>query len=142
VIELSPHLIASVVLLVLLLLWFLNGILFGPVLRVLDQRRDVVESAARDASEAERKIHALEEEYDRALREARREAKALFLKAQEEAVAEEKEIVGRAQAQADTLLDKALASLEKEADTARDQLRSMAEELSRQITTKILGRSV
>ena len=141
-IQLSPHLIASVVVLVLVLLWFLNGLLYGPVLKVLDQRRQVVEGAARDASAAEEKIRRLQEEYDRAMREARREAKALFHKAQEEALARDKEMVAAAQERADAMLGKALADLESQADAAREQLRGLAEDLSAQIAAKILGRSV
>lgn len=141
-IELSPHLISMVIILILFLLVVLNGLLYRPMLKILDQRAEIIQGSARDAENAEQKIETLQQEYDHARREARKDAKAVYNKAHEEALSSEKEILVEAHKASETVMDKAMTQLNKSVDSAKDELRSYAESLSREISTKILGRAV
>jgi len=141
VIELSPHLIAIVVVLVLILMWVLNLMLYRPMLKGLDDRKEIVEGAARDAENAEQNIEKLQLEYDHALQDARKDAKAVFNQNQEEALSKEKEILAEAQKKSEKFMEKAMNDLNKSTDSAKDQLKSYIETLSREISSKILGRA-
>lgn len=140
-IELSPHLIAIVVVLVLILMWVLNLMLYRPMLKGLDDRKEIVEGAARDAENAEQNIEKLQLEYDHALQDARKEAKAVFNQNQEEGLNKEKEILTEAQQKSEKFMEKAMNDLNKSTDSAKDQLKSYIETLSREISSKILGRA-
>lgn len=140
-IELSPHLIGIVVFFILLLMWVLNRVLYRPILNGLDQRKEIVEGAARDAESADQKIEKLQQEYDQALQEARKDAKAVYNKYHEEALSKEKGLLTEAQKKSEKFMEKSMTDLEKSSDSAKDELQSHAENLSRQISTKILGRA-
>lgn len=140
-IELSPHLIAIVVVLVLILMWVLNLMLYRPMLKGLDDRKEIVEGAARDAENAEQNIEKLQLEYDHALQDARKDAKAVFNQNQGEALSKEKEILSEAQQKSEKFMEKAMNDLNKSTDSAKDQLKSYIETLSREISSKILGRA-
>ena len=140
-IELSPHLIAIVVVLVLILMWVLNLMLYRPMLKGLDDRKEIVEGAARDAENAEQNIEKLQLEYDHALQDARKDAKAAFNQNQDEALSKEKEILTEAQQKSEKFMEKAMNDLNKSTDSAKDQLKSYIETLSREISSKILGRA-
>ncbi len=141
-IHLSPNLIIPAIIFLLILMWVLNRWLYRPVLKVLDDRQAIVEGAARDAADAEAKIAALSEEYDNALQHSRRVAKATGNQAQTEALGAEKEILSAAHHQAEAFMDKALVALEKSADAAREELGEHAETLSREVSSRILGRAL
>ncbi len=140
-IELSPHLIAIVVVLVLILMWVLNLMLYRPMLKGLDDRKEIVEGATRDAENAEQNIEKLQLEYDHALQDARKDAKAAFNQNQDEALSKEKEILTEAQQKSEKFMEKAMNDLNKSTDSAKDQLKSYIETLSREISSKILGRA-
>ncbi len=141
-IELSPNLIIPAVLFVLILMWILNRVLYRPLLSILDDRKTIVEGAARDAQKAEQGIDSLQRDYDQAMQEARRDAKRIYNQAYEAALASEKEILSNAQKRSGDAMEKAMADLEKSIDSAKEELASRAETLSYDICSKILGRSV
>jgi F-type H+-transporting ATPase subunit b len=111
------------------------------MLKGLDDRKEIVEGAARDAENAEQNIEKLQLEYDHALQDARKEAKAVFNQNQEEGLNKEKEILTEAQQKSEKFMEKAMNDLNKSTDSAKDQLKSYIETLSREISSKILGRA-
>ncbi len=119
----------------------LNRLLYRPMLKTLDQRKEIIEGAARDAENSEQQIEKLEQEYDHALQDARRGAKTVYNKNHEEALSKEKEILSEAQQKAEKVMEKAMTNLEKSSDLAKEELKSYVEALSRDISSKILGRA-
>jgi F-type H+-transporting ATPase subunit b len=140
VIELTPHLIAITVVLILFLMAVLNLLLYRPMLKNLDQRKGIIEGAARDAENAEQKIEKQQQEYDQAFQDAKRDAKTVYNKNHEEALITEKELLSEAQQEAEKVMEKAMTDLEKSSDLAKEELKSYVETLSRDISSKILGR--
>ena len=140
-IQLSPHLIAIVIILILFLMWTLNLLLYRPILKALDERKEIVDGAVEDTENAQNNIQNLQQEYDHAVREARKDAKAVYNKNHEEALSREKEILAEAHKKAEGVIEKAMTQLDKEIDSAKDELQSHAETLSREIGAKILGRA-
>jgi len=142
VLGLSLHQILPAVFLILFLMWILNLLLYRPMLKNMDQRKEIIDGAVRDAKHADQKLKQLQEEYEQALQQARRDAKNIYNKIHEEASAEEKEILQQARLKAEKLMAKAMTDLEKDFDSAKEELRSYVESLSREICVKILGRAL
>jgi F-type H+-transporting ATPase subunit b len=101
----------------------------------------VIEGAAQDAKNAEQKIEKQQQEYDLALQDARRDSKTVYNKNHEEALITEKEILSEAQQKSEKVMEKAMTDLEKSSDSAKEELKSYVEALSRDISSKILGRA-
>ncbi len=140
-IELTPHLIAITAVLILFLMAVLNLLLYRPILKTLDQRKEIVEGAAQDTEHAEQQIGKLQQDYDHAFQEARSDAKAVYNRNHKEALVKEREILTKAQKKTDKIMEKAMVELEKDLDSAKEDLRSHSELLSREISAKILGRT-
>lgn len=139
---LTPHLTIPAIFLVLILMWILNLWLYRPLLKTLDDRKTVLDGAASDAATAQEKIAALQQEYDEALMEAKRDAKSLFSEAHEKAVAAEQQILGEAHQQVAKIMEKGLNELGKSVDVAKEELEKHAAALSSEIGSKILGRTL
>jgi len=142
VLGLSLYQILPAVFLILFLMWILNLLLYRPMLKNMDQRKEIIDGAVRDAKHADQKLKQLQEEYEQALQQARRDAKNIYNKIHEEASAEEKEILQQARLKPEKLMAKAMTDLEKDFDSAKEELRSYVESLSREICVKILGRAL
>jgi F-type H+-transporting ATPase subunit b len=142
VLGLTPHVVIPTIILLLILMVALNYLLYRPMLKVMDDRKGVVDGAARDAAKAEENMNTLSADYDNALQEARKDAKAAFNKAHEEALLQEKEILTEAQSKVEKVLDRQMGELEKNVDAARNELKSAVTALSHEVSSKILGRSL
>jgi F-type H+-transporting ATPase subunit b len=127
--------------LVVFLSFFLKGVFFKPMERVLARRYDATEGARKLAEEALRRAEARTAEYEAAMRAARAEvyqAQEQLHKELEERVAAE---LSAARAAADEVIKKAKAQLEAEAGEARTTLATQAEALANQVAETILRRS-
>jgi F-type H+-transporting ATPase subunit b len=123
-------------------MWILSAWLYRPLLKTLDERKSVLDGAAEDASSAGEKISALQKEYDDALQEARKDAKALFNDAHETAMAAEEEVLSGAHRRVGKIIEKGMTEVEKSVDLAREELGTYVDTLSREIGSKILGRNL
>jgi len=142
VIELNPHLIIPAIILILILMALLNSMLYRPILKVLDDRKGIVEGAAGDAAQASENMEKLNAEYAQALQEAKRDAKAAFNKAHDAALAGEKEILSVAQKKVEKIIDRGMGELDKSVDAAKGELEKSVATLSLEISSKLLGRSL
>ncbi len=141
-IELNPHLIIPAIILILILMALLNSMLYRPILKVLDDRKGIVEGAAGDAAQASENMEKLNAEYAQALQEAKRDAKAAFNKAHDAALAGEKEILSVAQKKVEKIIDRGMGELDKSVDAAKGELEKSVAALSLEISSKLLGRSL
>ena len=139
---LTPHLVVPAIFLVLILMAVLNSLLFRPMLKVLDDRKGIIEGAAGDAAKASENMEKLNDEYTHALQEAKRDAKVAFNEAHDAALAKEKEILTEAQKKVEKITDHGMGELEKSVDTAKSDLEKSVVTLSQEISSKILGRTL
>ncbi len=89
------------------LLWVLWYFLYGPLTRMLDERRKRVSQGVLDAEEAERHLREVEESRVGLLAEAGKEADAVVADARAAARAKEQEILAGGKAGAERLLAEA-----------------------------------
>lgn len=109
----------------LFILWYF---LYGPVLKIIDERRARAEKGVRDAEEAERTLAASHEEGAGIVGKAAREAEGLVAHARERAEEKGSEIVKNAEAKAGALIDEATA---RAGEARRQALLTSEKEIAR-----------
>ena len=123
----------------LLTLLVLNFLVFRPVLRVLDRRRSFTEDARKDATEKNLESDRLEDEREAAITKAYKEAEAM----REEKVAakrkEAEKIVSDAKTRMQGLLDSTEVSVETSESAAALEISKRAEELAKDIVSRVAG---
>jgi len=114
--------------LLLLALWYF---LYGPLMRILDERRRTVQKGVEDARAAVREREAIEHSRQGILAEAGKEADVLLSEAREAAVTKERELRARGEAQAQ-------AALEEAGREAQELKRQALEESKREVAQLIV----
>jgi F-type H+-transporting ATPase subunit b len=140
-IELNFTLIIQLII-VLSLMGILTQILFKPFLRVLQERRNRIEEAEKKAKDLQQEAEELIERYREAFAAGQAQGAGIRDEIRKTSLAEETEILQKAMDQANRLIQEVKARIAEEARAARTELRLQAQNLSREIAEKILGRSV
>ncbi len=126
----------------IVLVLVLNHLLYKPLLRILDERREKIEGTLEEAErmmeEAERKL----EEYNSRIRQARQQAQQIVADGKQKASDEHKRILVTVRKDAEARLEQLQKELEAQKESARQVLRRQAEVLSIRIAEKMLGRSL
>ncbi len=124
------------------LLFFLNKLLYRPLVAIMDQRRDKIESGNQRAQEIEAEVDEKMRHYQQQLSTAKSDAaqeRAALRKAGQQ---QESEITGEAQQKAVTRIKDIREQVGREATEAGQVLNSEAKALAGQIATKVLGRKL
>lgn len=108
----------------------LTWVLYKPLLRTLDERREKIKKGVEDARAAEAARATAEESGRETLAEAARKAEAALKEARAKAAAEEDRIVREATAESERIVKDAGLRAEEE---KRDVLKSAKEEIARMI---------
>jgi F-type H+-transporting ATPase subunit b len=140
-IELNFTLIIQLII-VLSLMGILTQILFKPFLRVLQERRNRIEEAEKKAKDLQQEAEELIERYREAIAAGQAQGAGIRDEIRKTSLAEETEILQKAMDQANQLIQEVKSRIAEEARAARTDLRFQAQNLSREITEKILGRSI
>lgn len=126
----------------LLLMFLLNRLLFRPMVRVLDERRERTQGRRERATEVDAEADAIWEKYQKSLHDARLEADRARSELVRRADAERQKLLDQASAQAEETVAQIRARVRAEAESARKALGEEAERLAGAVAQKILGRSV
>jgi F-type H+-transporting ATPase subunit b len=126
----------------IVLLIALNFILFKPIRRVMLEREQGISSALGDVKAAQERMQAILEQYNASLAEAKQKAATTYNTVYQQGLDAQRDLISAERAKAAELLDKARKELAAASATARADLRKDAERLSREITSKLLGRAV
>ena len=124
-----------------ILIFVLSRYAYRPILRIIDQRRQVIADSIAKAKEIDQSKEALDAERVRVLRKADEEAGALLGRAKEEAEHMRTDIEKAAKAQADLIVQKGMKQLEHERISI---VREIQEKLATAVVSaaeKILRRS-
>ncbi|HUH00538.1 MAG TPA: ATP synthase F0 subunit B [Kofleriaceae bacterium] len=116
--------------------------LFRPYLAMRDERRAGIEGARLDAEQLSAQADASLANYEDKLAAARARAAAEQRKIRAEAVTHEAEVTSRARSEATTAVADARVTVRTEITAARGELLPKADELARQMASKLLGREV
>ena len=126
----------------LILMVALSKIVFKPFLRVLQKRRDWVEGAEKKARELQQRTEELWEQYRDSMSSAQAQGAAIRDEIRKQGLAKETEILQKAMEEANRFLEGMKAKIQEEGLAARAGLRLHAQNLSREMAEKMLGRSI
>ena len=126
----------------IVLLIVLNYVLFKPIRQVMQEREQGISSSFGDAKAAQERMQSLLENYNASLADAKQKATATFNSLYQQGLDAQRDMIAAERTKAGEMLDKARADVAASASAARADLKKEAERLSREITSKLLGRAV
>ena len=138
--ELNATLLVQAVIVLVLMAW-LTPVLFGPILKVFDEREKRIHGAAEQArlqlGSASEKSALVEQK----TKEAQADARLILIGLRDKAKAREQQITDAAREAAASRLEDARAELFDAAETARTKLKDDAKSIADDIVKKVLGRA-
>lgn len=122
----------------LAILLVLTKFLFNPIMRVLSERKKRIEGAREEAIKLRDKVQEMTRRYDDDIAQARKENQKLIeqLKAQGDELG--REMIRKAKAESEKSFNESKEKIWKEAKELENKLKSTAEEISGDLTAKIL----
>ncbi len=126
----------------LVLLFILNHLLYKPVLKILDERKNKINDAANTVKELERSSEEKLTLYHEQIQAAKIEALSQKEKIKAEGVEARSKLIDQVKEESDKIFLQARDGIEKEAALAREALRRQSEEMATAIAEKLLGRNL
>jgi len=126
----------------LLLIWILNQVLYKPLLRIMDRRKEILDKAQEEVKTVQETIDRRVAEYEEKIRAAKMEAMGQKGDLAKEGTQAAKVITDKAKTEIAGMMGEFQAKLEKELASARELLRNQSLRISSEIAEKVLGRSV
>lgn len=120
----------------------LNVILYRPLRRVMQQRKETVDGSYQKAKSLEGAIDEKMAHYQEQLQQAKLKGNQEKNELRSQAHAEEGAILSAARATATDYMDSIKVKVASEADRARQALKAETEALAGQIASKVLGRGL
>jgi len=125
-----------------ILYWLLNKYAFGPLIGMMEKRRQRVLEEMEKAEADRKKAEQLLAEQTEALQTARKEAYEVLEKARQTSSKQADDLIREARAEAARLKEDALRDIENEKQKAMADLRTQVGELSVLIASKIIEKEV
>ena len=130
-IEININLVFTIINLIVLYL-LMKKFLFGPILNVMEQRKNMIDQQFASAKDTEEQAYELKGKYEDALKSAKDESMRIVNQAKDEAKVQAERIVKDANTQAGTMLDKAK-------ENAMKAMESRVAEIALDAASKIMG---
>jgi len=127
VIEININLVFTIINLIVLYL-LMKKFLFGPILNVMEQRKNMIDQQFASAKDTEEQAYELKGKYEDALKSAKDESMRIVNQAKDDA-----------NTQAGAMLDKAKADIRTEQENAMKAMESRVAEIALDAASKIMG---
>jgi len=125
-----------------ILVLFLYGLLWKPVLAVLDKRTQSVEKDLSQAHDHRKQAQDLYEKYRAEMDGAREEREEIVAGGRREGESERERIIDEARAEAQSLMERARLSIDSEREEARRELTAQVGAFSVELASRILEREI
>ena len=139
-ISINLNLVWTIINLVVLYL-LLKHFLIGPVMNIMEQRKQMIEDGFKNAQAAQDDANRLKQEYETALSGAKQESVQLIEDARKSAKAEYERILSEAGDKAENILESAKESVRVEREQTMKELQSQIAGLAVASAAKIVGKS-
>ena len=140
--EFNPHSILIQMISFLVLLFFLNIIVYRPIRGMLKKRRDEIDSSANTTDELKRNIEKYSIEIEENVDSTRKIGLKERVNLRNNGLATEKELLQNAYSQVEEAIGKAKNDIKEKISSARVSLQHEMESFSHELAEKILGRSL
>jgi F-type H+-transporting ATPase subunit b len=126
----------------IILLTILKKMAWQPILQTLGERERRIREALEKAEATQKETEAAMAQHQANLEAAKREAQDLLAKSRKTAEATKEEILQKAQTEANNLLERAKREITLEREKAVEEIKKQTAELSVQIASKLIGKSL
>ena len=126
----------------LILLYVLNRMMVQPLFKLSAERDEHVKEKRRELVAVQDELGKVAEDYDKRLKKAEQDARSVQGEVRRVAKEEAFRIIEGAQEHVVAIRQKARRDMKEELDRAREQLSSLAEALSYDVTEKVVGRRI
>ena len=140
--EFNPCSILIQIINFLVLLFFLNIIVYRPIRGILNKRKEEMDSSSRMTDELNRKIEKCSTEIEEHIDSTRKQGLKERLNFRNNGLDTEKELLLNAHSQVEEALEKAKSDIRDKISNARVSLQNEMEKFSYELAEKILGRSL
>ncbi len=123
----------------LILYVLMKKFLFGPIMKVMDDRKAMIDQQFAGAKEMEDNARDLQDKYEKALKSAKEESYQIMEQAKAEAKIQADKTAEAANAKADAILAKAQEDIRMEREDAMRQMKSEVASLAMEAAAKIVG---
>ena len=137
-ISINLNLVWTIINLVVLYL-LLRHFLIGPVMNIMEQRKQMIDDGFKNAEAAQADANRLKQEYETALSGAKQESVQLIEDARKSAKAEYYRIVSEAGEKADTMIESAKENVRIEREQTMKELKSQIAGLAAASAAKIIS---
>ncbi len=139
-IEVVPGLMIWTVICFLITLFVLKRFAFGPIQKMLDERRDRIRQSIAEAERARTEAHKLIEEHRGLMGQARRDAEEILAEARRVAESQRERVREETEADRQRRLEETRRQIEAETQRALEQIRAEVAELTLIATAKVTGK--
>ena len=137
-IQINMNLVYTIINLIVLYL-LLRHFLIGPVMNIMEQRKQMIDDGFKNAEAAQADANRLKQEYETALSGAKQESVQLIEDARKSAKAEYDRIVSEAGEKADTMIESAKENVRIEREQTMKELKSQIAGLAAASAAKIIS---
>ncbi|HPD19998.1 MAG TPA: ATP synthase F0 subunit B [Candidatus Pacearchaeota archaeon] len=141
-IDITPGLLVIQGIIFLVVLWVLNKILFKPILKILHDREEKTEGFLNQADQIEEKAENTLEQYNKKIRQARKEALEIKRKLILEGAEKREAAIDKARKEAQGFLEEMRRNIAEEAEQTKKALHQQVDAIGQIMAQKALGRSV
>lgn len=130
--------IVATVISFLLLVWLLSAKAWGPLMKMMEERRSHIESMLAQAENERQQAEKIKREYQEEMRKARQEAQEVIAKAIKVGEASANEILAASHEESEKIKKSALVEIERERDRAIADVKAQVADLSVLVAEKII----
>jgi len=123
----------------LILLFVLYKFAYGPILKMLEERTNKIEKGLKDADESHKKLAEIVQKEKEVMAEARKEAQAIIVKAEEQAKKNKEDIITESKTQSEKILADAQKKIEEEKNKMMVEVKGEIANLVVLATEKMIG---
>ena len=120
----------------------IKKVIFKPMIKLLNDRQDLIKSKVEEAEKADEVIKSKEEESRQIIEEARAEATRIVNDAKENAESQSRVIISKANEEASSILLKADDEVKKIKKTALEEVKDEVTDLAVEVSEKVIGEIV
>lgn len=117
----------------------MNRILYRPILGIMEERKNFIDSNYKSAKDNDLKTKELSEEKDAKLDEARDDARSKYLETIDEFKGQKADIISDAQRAANEELERSREELQNVSDEVKNGLKNSMNDLANDIVEKVIG---
>jgi F-type H+-transporting ATPase subunit b len=141
-ISVTPGLMIWTIICFLIALWVLKRYAFGPIQKLIDDRRDAIRRSVEAADQARDEAQQLLEEHKKLIGEARGQAESILAEARRTRESMEQRMREETEAERQRRLEETRKEIAAETARALEQIRSEVADLTLEAASRVVGRTL